>query len=226
MSTIVATAAELDAQGYADLGPVLDDAACQQMIAGYDDSDAFRRHVIMQRHGFGDGAYKYFADPLPTIVARLRDDLYRSLVDVANGWAETMGVDARYPSTHAEFRQRCQTAGQTRPTPLLLRYRRGDYNCLHQDLYGEQAFPLQVVILLSAADAFDGGELVITVQRPRLQSRVEVVPLRRGHAVAFAVNDRPQRGRRGIYRVRQRHGVSRVRAGERFALGIIFHDAA
>lgn len=217
---------ELDANGYADLGAVLDEEACKSLIAYYDDDSNFRSHIIMRRHGFGEGEYKYFADPLPAIIKRLRRDLYANLVAAANAWADAKGTDTRFPETHAEFQQRCHEAGQTRPTPLLLRYRDGDYNCLHQDLYGAHVFPLQVVILLSAPEAFKGGELVITTQRPRMQSRVEVVPQQRGHAIAFAVNDRPQRGTRGTYRVKQRHGVSRIRSGERLTLGIIFHDAA
>ncbi|HZH46383.1 MAG TPA: 2OG-Fe(II) oxygenase, partial [Roseococcus sp.] len=183
--------------------------------------------VVMARHGFGRGEYKYFAHPLPPEVAALRAALYGRLAPVANRWSEAMGLPTRYPAAHAEFLSRCHAAGQAKPTPLLLRYGAGDYNCLHQDLYGEHAFPLQVVVLLSApGEVFEGGEFVLTEQRPRMQSRAEVVPLRQGEAAAFAVNHRPVQGTRGIYRVTMRHGVSRVRRGERQTLGIIFHDAA
>lgn len=216
---------EMDARGYADLGPVLTAEECAGIAALYPDDARFRSHVLMRRHGFGEGEYKYFANPLPDPVARLRRDLYPELARIANGWAARLGTPG-YPATHAEFLARCHAAGQTRPTPLLLQYGEGDYNCLHQDLYGEVAFPIQVVILLSDPSAFEGGEFVLTEQRPRMQSRAEVVPLARGHAIAFAVNERPLRGTRGDYRVRMRHGVSRLRAGRRHTLGIIFHDAA
>ena len=180
----------------------------------------------MARHGFGRGEYKYFAYPLPDIVAALRPALYAPLVPIANRWNEAMGIAVRYPATHAEFIARCHAAGQTRPTPLLLRYGAGDYNCLHQDLYGEHVFPLQVVILLSQPDTdFTGGELVLTEQRPRMQSRAEVVPLKRGDAAVFAVHHRPVQGTRGFYRVNMRHGVSRLTSGRRHTAGIIFHDA-
>jgi hypothetical protein len=218
----------LDAAGAAVLGPLLEPEECRELAALYDaGEERFRSRVVMARHGFGRGEYKYFADPLPPAVARLRAALYRRLAPVANRWSEAMGLPARYPAEHAEFLARCHAAGQAKPTPLLLRYGAGDYNCLHQDLYGEHAFPLQVVVLLSApGEQFEGGELVLTEQRPRMQSRAEVVPLRQGEAAAFAVNHRPVRGGRGTYRVAMRHGVSRVRRGERRTLGIIFHDAA
>ncbi len=219
----------LDAAGAAVLGPLLDPAECREIAALYDAGagERFRSRVVMARHGFGRGEYKYFAAPLPPAVAALRSALYRPLAPVANRWSEAMRLPARYPAEHAEFLSRCHAAGQAKPTPLLLRYGAGDYNCLHQDLYGEHAFPLQVVVLLSApGEQFEGGELVLTEQRPRMQSRAEVVPLRQGEAAAFAVNHRPVQGSRGTYRVTMRHGVSRVRRGERHTLGVIFHDAA
>ncbi|GAA0594373.1 2OG-Fe(II) oxygenase [Craurococcus roseus] len=223
-----AAEASLDQAGAAVLGPLLDADECQRLSALYDSGEErFRSRVVMARHGFGRGEYKYFADPLPPEVAALRGALYARLAPVANRWSEAMGLPTRYPADHAEFLARCHAAGQTKPTPLLLRYGPGDYNCLHQDLYGEHAFPLQVVVLLSApGEVFEGGEFVLTEQRPRMQSRAEVVPLRRGEAAAFAVNHRPVQGTRGAYRVTMRHGVSRVRRGERHTLGIIFHDAA
>ena len=224
-----AAEASLDQTGLAVLGALLDAAECRRLSALYDDEDGqrFRSRVVMARHGFGRGEYKYFAAPLPPEVAALRAALYARLAPVANRWSEAMGSPARYPAEHAEFLARCHAAGQTKPTPLLLRYGAGDYNCLHQDLYGEHAFPLQVVVLLSApGEQFEGGELVLTEQRPRMQSRAEVVPLRQGEAAAFAVSHRPVQGTRGTYRVTMRHGVSRVRRGERHTLGVIFHDAA
>jgi len=181
---------------------------------------------VMARHGFGSGEYKYFTYPLPPIIAALRPALYRALAPLANRWHDAMGIATRFPGAHADFIKRCHEAGQSRPTPLLLRYGEGDYNCLHQDLYGEHVFPLQVVILLSEPGTdFAGGELVLTEQRPRMQSRAEVVPLRRGEAAVFAVHHRPVAGTRGTYRVNMRHGVSRLRSGERYTAGIIFHDA-
>lgn len=216
----------LDADGHADLGPALSPDDCARLAALYPQDAPFRSHVVMRRHGFGEGEYKYFADPLPELIAGLRASLYARLAPMANAWAGRMGQGAPYPASHAEFRALCAAAGQTRPTPLMLRYGPGDYNRLHQDLYGDLAFPIQVVILLSAPETFEGGEFVLTEQRPRMQSRAEVVPLRQGHAIAFAVSDRPRQGVRGTCRVKQRHGVSRLRAGERTTLGIIFHDAA
>jgi hypothetical protein len=181
----------------------------------------------MSRHGFGRGAYKYFSYPLPKLLASLRGALYSRLVPIANGWNERMGLEMRYPAKHAAFLEACHDAGQKRPTPLLLQYGPGDYNCLHQDLYGDLAFPLQVAILLSEpGEDFSGGEFVLTEQRPRMQSRVEVVPLCQGDAVAFAVNSRPVQGTKGTYRVKMRHGVSRLRTGNRHTLGLIFHDAS
>jgi hypothetical protein len=221
------TAAELDAQGWAVLPRLLDAPACDAMAALYDEDAHFRSRVVMARHGFGKGEYKYFAYPLPAPVAALRRELYPPLAAIANRWHERMGVETRFPENHAAFIARCHDAGQARPTPLLLRYGPGDYNCLHQDLYGEQVFPLQVAILLAQPGAdFTGGELVLTEQRPRMQSRAMVVPLQKGDGVVFAVNQRPVRGTRGDYRITMRHGVSRILTGRRHTLGIIFHDAA
>jgi hypothetical protein len=222
-----AVQADLDAQGWAILPGLIDAAACEATAALYGPGEIFRSHVVMARHGFGRGEYRYFAYPLPPLVERLRSALYPRLAPIANRWHERMGLAARFPDEHAAFLAHCHAAGQTRPTPLLLRYGAGDYNCLHQDLYGEHVFPLQVAILLSAPGAdFTGGEFVLTEQRPRMQSRAEVVPLGKGDAVLFAVNSRPQQGTRGDYRVMMRHGVSRLRSGQRHTLGIIFHDAA
>ena len=219
-------AATLDAHGCAVLGRLLSAAECAVLVRTYGDDTRFRSRVVMANHGFGRGEYKYFAHPLPDIVVRLRTALYPELAGIANRWNEAMGIDARYPVVHAEYLDRCHRAGQTRPTPLLLQYGEGDYNCLHQDLYGEHVFPLQVTFLLSApAQDFTGGEFVLTEQRPRMQSRAEVVYLRQGEGVIFPVHHRPVRGTRGIYRVNMRHGVSRVRSGHRHTLGIIFHDA-
>jgi hypothetical protein len=199
---------------------------CGALAQLYDDDRHFRSHVVMARHGFGRGEYKYFRYPLPDAVAALRTALYPRLSPVANRWNEAMGIEVRYPSEHAGFVNRCHAAGQTRPTPLLLQYGEGDFNALHQDLYGEHVFPLQVAILLSEpARDFTGGEFVLVEQRPRMQSRAEVVPLRRGDGVVFAVQNRPAKGTRGVYRVNMRHGVSRIRSGHRHTLGIIFHDA-
>ncbi|ETR77051.1 prolyl 4-hydroxylase [Afipia sp. P52-10] len=218
--------AHLDQSGWAPLGRLLSVQACRDLAGLYDRDGLFRSTVIMARHGFGKGEYKYFAYPLPELIAALRPALYAGLAPAANAWNETMGIAARYPAAHADYIRQCHKAGQARPTPLLLRYREGDYNCLHQDIYGEHVFPLQVVILLSEPGRdFEGGEFVLTEQRPRMQSRAEVVPLRQGEAAVFAVHHRPVRGTRGSYRVNLRHGVSRVRAGQRHTLGIIFHDA-
>jgi hypothetical protein len=219
-------AAMLDAHGCAAIGPLLSPAECASLAENYGDDARFRSRVVMARHGFGRGEYKYFTHPLPDVVARLRAALYPELAGIANRWNEAMGIDVRYPGVHADYLDRCHRAGQTKPTPLLLQYGEGDYNCLHQDLYGEHVFPLQATFLLSApAQDFTGGELVLTEQRPRMQSRAEVVPLRQGEGVIFPVHHRPVRGTRGVYRVNMRHGVSRVRSGHRHTLGIIFHDA-
>ena len=220
-------AAGLDACGHAVLPGLVTRAECEALAALYADGCLFRSRVVMQRHGFGCGEYQYFAYPLPAIVATLRAGLYPRLASIANRWNEAMRADVRYPDQHVQFIERCHGAGQPRPTPLLLRYGEGDYNCLHQDLYGEHVFPLQVIVLLSAPGRdFEGGELVMTERRPRMQSRVEVVPLRQGDAAVIAVHHRPVQGSRGTYRVNLRHGVSRVRAGIRHTAGIIFHDAA
>ncbi|MEW6639774.1 MAG: 2OG-Fe(II) oxygenase [Pseudomonadota bacterium] len=218
-------AAELDASGCAPIRGLLTPEECGEIATLYD-GDHFRSHIVMARHGFGRGEYKYFSYPLPDLVSALRTALYPRLAPIANRWNEAMGIDVRFPDAHADFVARCHAAGQTRPTPLLLRYVAGDYNCLHQDLYGEHVFPLQVAILLSEPQRdFEGGEFVLTEQRPRMQSRAEVVPLRRGDAVVFAVHHRPVQGTRGVYRVNLRHGVSRIRSGRRHTVGIIFHDA-
>ena len=222
-----AIAANLDAQGAAATGPLLMPDECTVLAALYDDESRFRSKVVMARHGFGSGEYQYFRDPLPAAVATLRERLYARLVPIANRWNERLGNPVRYPHDHAAFLARCHDAGQTRPTPLLLRYGAGDFNCLHQDLYGEHVFPLQVAILLSEPGRdFTGGEFVLTEQRPRQQSRAEVVPLGHGEGVVFAVSHRPATGTRGDYRVTLRHGVSRIRTGRRHTLGVIFHDAA
>ncbi len=218
--------ANLDAQGWAAVHGLLSPAECRATAAAYDDDKLFRSRVVMARHGFGRGEYKYFCYPLPDLVARLRAALYPQLVPIANRWNECMGCAVRYPAQHTDFVVRCHGAGQLRPTPLLLRYGPDDYNCLHQDVYGEHCFPLQVAILLSEPQAdFTGGEFALTEQRPRMQSRVAVVPLRRGDAVIFAVRYRPVKGLRGNYRVNMRHGVSPLRSGHRHTLGIIFHDS-
>jgi len=217
---------DLDAAGYAVLPALLGPDACAEIAASFDEDRRFRSHVVMQRHGFGQGEYKYFADPLPETIDGLRTGFYARLAPMANAWAAALGSDVRYPPHHAAFRARCHAAGQTRPTPLLLRYHAGDYNRLHQDLYGELAFPLQAAILLSEPGRdFTGGEFVLTEQRPRMQSRAEVVELHRGDAVIFAVRDRPVKSSRGHVHARLRHGVSRLRSGTRHMLGIIFHDA-
>lgn len=220
-------AAELDAFGAASTGSMLMPDECAVLSALYDDASRFRSRIVMARHGFGQGEYQYFRDPLPPAVAELRETLYPRLVPTANRWNERLGADVRYPEAHAEFVARCHAAGQARPTPLLLKYGPGDFNCLHQDLYGEHVFPLQVAILLSEPGRdFTGGEFVLTEQRPRQQSRAEVVPLSQGEGVVFAVSHRPAAGSRGDYRVTLRHGVSRIRSGRRHTLGVIFHDAA
>ena len=217
---------ELNAYGCARLDGVLAPDECDALVRVYPDDQRFRSRVVMARHGFGRGEYKYFAYPLPGLIQALRTELYPRLAPIANGWNEAMGIDVRFPGEHVEFMARCHQAGQLRPTPLLLQYETGDYNCLHQDLYGEHVFPLQVAILLSEPGRdFSGGEFVLTEQRPRMQSRAEVVPLQRGDAVAFAVHHRPVQGTKGTYRVNLRHGVSRLRSGHRHTLGIIFHDA-
>ena len=217
---------DLDGHGWAMLEGLISRDDCDRTAALYDDASGFRSHVVMARHGFGRGEYRYFAHPLPPLVAELRTSLYPRLAPLANRWQEALSLEARFPPDHASFLERCHAAGQRRPTPLLLRYVEGDYNCLHQDLYGAHVFPFQVAFLLSEPGRdFEGGEFVLTEQRPRMQSRVEVVPLRQGDAVIFAVRHRPVRGARGFYRVNLRHGVSRLRSGRRHTLGVIFHDA-
>lgn len=218
--------AELDAYGVGRLGPLLTPAECQDLIATYDHDAAFRSTIDMARHGFGSGQYRYFAHPLPDLVATLRTSVYPHAARTANRWAEHLGSATTFPLRHDAMLARCHEAGQLRPTPLLLRYEEGDYNCLHQDVYGAHVFPLQLVILLSDPATFSGGEFVITEQRPRMQSRVEVVPLGQGEAALFAVTERPRLGTKGYHRVKLRHGVSRIRSGLRFTAGIIFHDAA
>lgn len=217
---------ELDTHGCAMLEALLSPQECVALAGLYAGDEGFRSRVVMGRHGFGRGEYRYFSYPLPELVAELRSAAYPRLAPIANRWNASMGLPVRYPASHAEFMARCHAAGQRRPTPLLLQYGAGDYNCLHQDLYGEHVFPLQLAILLSEPGRdFGGGEFVLTEQRPRMQSRVEAVPLRQGDAVVFAVHQRPLQGTRGTYRVTMRHGVSRVRSGHRHTLGIIFHDA-
>ncbi|HEX4170191.1 MAG TPA: 2OG-Fe(II) oxygenase [Bryobacteraceae bacterium] len=218
---------ELDAQGNALLKHILSPEECQALAALYPKEALFRSRVVMGRHGFGRGEYQYLNYPLPSLVAGLRDALYPLLVPTANRWNSDMGLEVSYPDKHTEFLDRCHRAGQAKPTPLLLQYQAGDYNCLHQDLYGEHVFPLQVAFLLSEPTRdFEGGEFVMTEQRPRMQSRAMVVPLRQGDGVVFAVHHRPVRGTRGSYRVNIRHGVSRIRSGRRYTLGVIFHDAS
>ncbi len=218
---------DLDAFGFATTGRLLDAEACHALATTYDDDAVFRSHVVMRRHGFGEGEYKYFSYPLPDRIEQLRQAVYPKLAPIANRWMAAMGMINRYPHTLDPFLARCHEAGQRRPTPLLLKYQAGDYNCLHQDLYGEQFFPIQLAILLSEpGTGFEGGDFVLTEQRPRMQSRAEVVPLTQGEGVLFAVSERPKQGNRGTYRVKMRHGVSRVRRGHRYTTGIIFHDAA
>ena len=217
---------DLDAQGNAIINDVLSAEECDLIATLYEKDDVFRSRVVMERHGFGRGEYKYFRYPLPELIATLRTSVYPHLVPIANRWNEAMGIGVRYPTKHADFIRRCHEANQDKPTPLLLRYQTNDYNCLHQDLYGEHVFPLQLAILLSEPDKdFTGGEFVMTEQRPRMQSRPMVIQLRKGDGVVFAVNNRPVQGSKGTYRVKLRHGVSRLRSGSRFTLGIIFHDA-
>jgi uncharacterized protein len=218
---------DLDAYGCAVAPNLISRETCCELAALYGDDARFRSRIVMAAHGFGRGEYKYFADPLPEPIVGLRRGFYPRLAPIADRWNEAMGVSVRYPADHEAFRARCHAAGPTRPTPLLLRYGPGDYNCLHQDVYGEHLFPLQVAILLSEPGRdFTGGEFVLTEQRPRMQSRAEVAPLTQGDGVIFAVRERPLQGTRGTYRVNLRHGVSRIKSGERFTLGIIFHDAA
>jgi len=219
-------AAALDAHGCAVVKALLSPEACAALAASYELEDAFRSRVVMARHGFGSGEYKYFAYPLPPVVGELRAAMYPPLAGIANRLNEAMGIEVRYPEALEEFLDRCHRAGQTKPTPLVLRYAEGDYNCLHQDVYGDHLFPLQATVLLSRPGRdFTGGEFALTEQRPRMQSRVEVVPLEQGDCVVFPVRHRPVRGTRGSYRVTMRHGVSRLRSGHRHTLGIIFHDA-
>jgi hypothetical protein len=220
-------ASDLDAFGCGVVPRLLDAERCAAYAASYGADEQFRSRIVMERHGFGRGEYKYFDYPLPEHLAALRSGLYPPLAAIANRWQAAMGQEQRFPASHAEYLARCHAAGQLRPTPLLLQYRAGDYNCLHQDLYGELVFPLQVAVLLSRpGEDFTGGEFVLTEQRPRMQSRAEVVALGQGDAVVFPVHHRPVNGTRGVYRVNMRHGVSRLRSGLRHTLGIIFHDAA
>jgi hypothetical protein len=217
---------ELDAEGNAVIKDLMSPDECDKIRALYDKDDLFRSNIVMERHGFGRGEYRYFSYPLPDLITTLRTSLYPHLVPIANRWNESMRIDVRYPSTHAEYIQRCHNAGQKKPAPLLLKYGTDDYNCLHQDLYGEHVFPLQIAVLLSEPGKdFTGGEFVMTEQRPRMQSRPMVVPLRKGDGVVFAVNHRPVQGKKSVYRVNLRHGVSRLQSGSRYTLGIIFHDA-
>ena len=217
---------ELDAQGNAVIKGILAPDECDEIRLLYDKDELFRSHVVMERHGFGRGEYRYFRYPLPDLITRLRTSKYPHLVPIANKWNEAMGIDISFPTTHAEYIRRCHDAGQDKATPLILKYGAGDYNCLHQDLYGEHVFPLQIAVLLSEPEKdFTGGEFVMTEQRPRMQSRPMVVPLRKGDGVVFAVHHRPVQGRKNVYRVNLRHGVSRIRSGNRYTLGIIFHDA-
>jgi hypothetical protein len=217
---------DLDHQGNAVMQRLLSPEQCRSIADLYSNDDLFRSHVVMGRHGFGRGEYKYFSYPLPDLLDRLRTGVYPYLAAVANRWNEAMGIDTRYPDTHADFIERCHNAGQKQPTPLLLKYGVDDYNCLHQDLYGEHVFPIQLAILLSEPNTdFTGGEFVMTERRPRMQTRPMIVPLRQGDGVVFAVHNRPVQGARGTYRVNLRHGVSRIRSGHRHTVGIIFHDA-
>jgi hypothetical protein len=217
---------ELQERGCAVLGQLLTKSECSDVIATYDSETAFRSRVIMAQHGFGRGEHKYYKYPLPQMISQLRADLYPHLAKIANNWEKALRHDREFPSTHDAYLRQCHKGGQNLPTPLILKYGEGDYNCLHRDLYGEMVFPLQITVLLSVpGEDFTGGDFVLTEQRPRMQSRVEVAPLQQGEAVVFAVNERPVGGTRGVYRVAMRHGVSRIRSGQRFTLGIIFHDA-
>jgi uncharacterized protein len=219
--------ADLNQRGYATTGRLLSPEQCRELSGDYDRDDVYRSKVVMARHGFGRGEYKYYRYPLPDVIAELRQTLYPRLAGIANAWEESLGRKSDYPEEHKAYLERCHKAGQLRPTPLLLKYGEGDYNCLHQDLYGELYFPMQVAFLLSEPGRdFTGGEFVLVEHRPRMQSRPEVVPLAQGEGVIFAVNQRPMRGTKGFYRVAMRHGVSRLRSGQRFTLGIIFHDAS
>ena len=217
---------DLDAEGYAIIRDVLSSDECDKIRKLYEKRDIFRSNVVMERHGFGRGEYRYFNYPLPRLIATLRTSVYPHLVPIANRWNEAMGINVQYPAKHADYIDRCHRAGQDKPTPLLLKYGTDDYNCLHQDLYGVHVFPLQLAILLSEPDKeFTGGEFVLTEQRPRMQSRPMVVPLQKGDGVVFAVRNRPVQGKKSVYRVNLRHGVSRLHSGNRHTLGIIFHDA-
>ena len=219
--------AHLDAHGWAIMPALLTAEECAAIASLYPDGRHFRNKVVMARHGFGRGEYQYFTYPLPEAIAALRTTLYQRLAPIANRWNEAMSIDVRYPADHGDFLKRCHEAGQTRPTPLLLQYGEGDFNALHQDVYGDHVFPLQAAVLLSApGEDFTGGEFVVTEQRPRMQSRVEVLPLTQGDAAIWAVRHRPVAGSRGTYRVNMRHGVSRIRSGRRHTVGVIFHDAA
>lgn len=217
---------DLNAQGWSVMRSLLSPSECESVAALYDQPQGFRKRIQMARHGFGQGEYQYFAYPLPPLIAQLRASFYQYLAPLARAWSKPDASDEALPPTHQQYLERCHQAGQSRPTPLLLRYREGDYNCLHQDLYGELSFPFQVVVLLSRPGSdFTGGELVMTEQRPRMQSRPMVLPLAQGDAAIIAVSQRPVRGTRGVYRVNLRHGVSRINDGERHTLGIILHDA-
>ena len=217
----------LEANGYFRAGRLLDEALCRELTAMYEEDERFRKRIVMERHNFGLGEYKYFSDPLPRVIDDLRHRAYPQLASVANRWMSQMRVDMRYPESLDEFLKRCAAAGQNRPTPLILRYESGGYNCLHQDLYGELAFPLQMVVMLSEPDVeYEGGEFILVEQRPRMQSKPNVIRAHRGEAIVFCTNERPVRGRTGYYRVKMRHGVSEIHRGERYALGIIFHNAA
>ena len=221
-----ALGADLDAYGCAVLEKLISPEECKAVADLYPHEEHFRSHIVMARHGFGKGEYRYFKYPLPDLISGLRTALYPHLATVANAWNARMGIDQFYPAAHQDYLDLCHDAGQQRPTPLLLQYKAGDFNCLHQELYGDLAFPIQVAVLLSEPSRdFTGGEFVLTEQRPRMQSRAEVVPLRQGDAVAFAVHNRPVQGTKGNYRVNLRHGVSRIRSGHRHTVGIIFHDA-